>query len=54
MGLTLKDCVFDRPYRNGVSVIDAVDMLAENCTFSNSLPNGTGRVSPMVSLPPLP
>lgn len=47
-GLTLKNCVFDRPYRNGISVIDTVDMLAEDCTFSNSLPNGTGRVSPMV------
>ena len=24
VGLTLKDCVFDRPYRNGISVIDTV------------------------------
>jgi hypothetical protein len=50
VGLTLKNCAFDRPYRNGISVIDAVDMLAENCTFSNSLPNGTGRVSPMAGV----
>jgi hypothetical protein len=92
VGLTLKDCVFDRPYRNGISVIDTVvrnmplfwnflieylvicqdrlrtnvtkvdkkegfsmmhiaqDMLAEDCIFSNSLPNGTGRVSPMAGV----
>ena len=49
VGLSLKGCVFDRPYRNGISVIDAVDMLVEDCTFSNSWPNGTGRVSPMAS-----
>ena len=40
----------DRPYRNGISVIDTADMLAEDCTFSNSLPNGTGRVSPMAGV----
>jgi hypothetical protein len=50
VGLTLLGCVFDRPYRNGVSVIDAVDMLAEGCTFSNTLPNGTGAISPMAGV----
>ena len=50
VGLTLKSVVFDRPYRNGISVIDAVDMLAEDCIFSNSLPNGSGRVSPMAGV----
>ena len=50
VGLTLKGVNFDRPYRNGISVIDAVDMLAEDCVFSNSLPNGTGRVSPMAGV----
>ena len=39
-----------RRYRNGISVIDVVDMLAEDCVFSNSLPNGTGRVSPMAGV----
>eukprot|EP00947_MAST-08B_sp_MAST-8B-sp1_P002402 g2402.t1 len=50
VGLTLKGVNFDRPYRNGISVIDAVDMLAEDCVFSNSFPNGTGRVSPMAGV----
>eukprot|EP01047_Picozoa_sp_COSAG01_P011807 COSAG01_NODE_520_length_16006_cov_6.454077_15_plen_564_part_00 len=31
-GLTLRRCTFDRPYRNGISVIDAVDMLVEDCS----------------------
>merc|ERR1719253_2124519 len=48
--LTLRGVVFDRSYRNGISVIDVNGMLAENCTFSNSLPNGTGSVSPMAGV----
>jgi hypothetical protein len=49
-GLEVTNCVFDQPYRNGVSVIDAVDVVFTGCTFSNSLPNGTAALSPMAGV----
>ena len=33
------DCVFDRNYRQGLSVISVINLLVERCTFSNT--NGT-------------
>ena len=35
----ISDCVLDRNYRQGMSVINAVDMLVERVVFSNT--NGT-------------
>lgn len=37
--LVLRDMIFDRNYRQGISVISVVNMLAENCTMMNT--NGT-------------
>lgn len=48
--LQVRNCTFDRCWRNGMSVISAAGMLVESCMFSNSLPNGTGNVSPMAGV----
>ena len=38
--IVVKDCVFDNNYRQGISIIGAVDLLIENCIFKNT--SGTG------------
>ena len=35
----VRDCVFDRNYRQGLSVISVINLQVERCTFSNT--NGT-------------
>ena len=36
----IKDCIFDNNYRQGISIIGAVNLLIENCLFKNT--SGTG------------
>ena len=38
-GSQVRDCVFDRNYRQGFSVISVINLLVERCVFSNT--NGT-------------
>ena len=37
--VVVRDCVFDRNYRQGFSLISVINLLVERCTFSNT--NGT-------------
>ena len=41
------DCVFDRNWRQGCSVISAINLLVERCTFSNT--NGTDPSASILS-----
>lgn len=34
--LTIQDCVFDRNYRQGLSLEDGINVLVENCRFTNT------------------
>lgn len=34
--VTIRDCISDNNHRQGISVISAVNLLVENCTFSNT------------------